>query len=418
MSDINQTDEELLQILKKEITLKAGLEKLENWTQKDYDFLVFFIEEKSGIKISLTTIKRIWRNEYNRLPHISTLDALSSIVYGKDWLSLKLTGIAASDTLPHNKIKEATVKTPEKRLPLVWMALAGVIIVALLLVVFADKFFNKPIDPKQIMFSVKTSVTNQVPNTVVFSYNVDSLMAKKFYIQQSWDIRRRVEVQKGNHQQTDIYYLPGYYMAKLIADDSIIKEIPVHIKTSQWVIAAHQNNLENKIIPATEWLPNGDLGMEPAVLGQHKIDTHEPFNLTFHNSRDFGIDGNNFVFTADFRIDSTGIVCPLASLVLKGEHEFIYAGFGAKGCESDLNLSISNQKFNGKKVDLTAFGTDIYHWQKVKVLNKNQLVQIYLNEQKIFETTYTKPLGELKEIVFIFRGNGIARKPEIKAARS
>ena len=48
MSDINLIDEELLETLKKEVAQKAGLGRIENWTQKDYEFLVFFIEEKSA----------------------------------------------------------------------------------------------------------------------------------------------------------------------------------------------------------------------------------------------------------------------------------------------------------------------------------------------------------------------------------
>lgn len=418
MSDINPIDGKLLESLKKEVQQKAGLDRIENWTQKDYEFLVFFIEEKAAVKISLTTIKRIWRNEYNRLPHIATLDALSQIARNKDWLALKLDAAKpGNETLlsqPAENTAEIRQKLSRTQKPVYLWIFAG-LGMGLLLVFFAFKsrFIKKPISNHSIQFSAKTSVNNTVPNSVVFMYNVDSVEAKKFYIQQSWDKRRRVEVTKGNHEQTDIYYLPGYYMAKLIADDSIIREIPVHIKTNNWVIAAHQNTIENKILPPADWLSGGIVGVRPTVLTHNKIDTKEPFFLTFHDSHDFRIDGNNFVFSSDFKMDSTGIVCPGTALLLKGEYDYMYINLAAKGCESEIKMSIAERKFDGKKADLTAFGAHIYDWQHLKITNRNQTVSIDLNGKEIFKTTYTKPLGEIKEIGFIFKGNGVIRQTKV-----
>ncbi|RYU97445.1 hypothetical protein [Emticicia agri] len=420
MSDINSTDKELLETLKKEITQKAGLGRIENRTQKDYEFLGFFIEEKSGVKISLTTIKRIWRNEYNRLPHIATLDALSQIARNKDWLALKLESTKLTDEKSRVVLTENIgtdskhlTELPKQRFAYLWAALGLLLVLSVGFFAFKDKFLKKSVPASAIQFSAKTSVNNVVPNTVVFTYNVDSVDAKKFYIQQSWDTRRRVEVTKGNHQQTDIYYLPGYYMAKLIADDSIIREIPVHIKTDDWVIAAHQNTIENKILLSKYWLPDGIVGVRSSILTSHKIDIAEPFILTFHHSRDLKIDGNNFVFSSDFKIDSTGIVCPATALLLKGEHEYMYINLSAKGCESNLNMNIAERKFDGKNIDLTAFGTSVYNWQHIKVTNQNQKVSIQLNGKEIFQTTYAKSLGELKEVGFIFKGNGIIKEARV-----
>ncbi|MBA4850601.1 hypothetical protein [Emticicia sp. BO119] len=420
MSDINLIDKELLEILKKEVAQKAGLGQTENWTQKDYEFLVFFIEEKSGVKISLTTIKRIWRNEYNRLPHIATLDALSQLVHNKDWLVLKLASTKLLDKTSELPLTESILtnsklqfESPRRNFSFLWVIAGLFLIISVTFFAFKDRLLKKVINPSIVQFSAKTSVDNTVPNTVVFTYNIDSVDAKKFYIQQSWDTRRRVEVFKGNHQLTDIYYLPGYYLAKLIADDSVIREIPVHIKTTNWVIAVHQNKTENKILRSADWLPNGIVGVSEKVLVNNKIDITEPFFLTFHDSRDFKIDGNNFVFSSDFKIDSTGIVCPTTALLLKGEYEYMYINIGAKGCESDIKMSIAERKFDGKNMDLTAFGTHFYTWQNIHVTNQNQTIIIKLNGKEIFKTTYTRSLGELKEIGFIFKGNGAIKQTKV-----
>lgn len=419
MNDISPIDNELLDRLKEQIEQMAGLSLPDSWGQKDYEFLTFFIEEKSGVKISLTTIKRIWRKEFNRLPHVATLDALSQIVYSKDWMALKLelaqTLTGKNIPLPQNPIPhtpKAILLTKPRSTHTRLFAITGIILVIALLV-FKNKLFKNGIRTGDVQFSAKTSVDNAVPNSVVFTYNIDSVNAKKIYIQQSWDPKRRVEITKGNYQQTDIYYLPGYYMAKIIADDSIIREIPVHIKTDNWVIAAHQHPIENKILPEADWVSKDIIGVNPYVLAENKIDLKEPFMLTFHQSKDFNIDGNNFAFKSAFKMDSTGIVCPAVALLLKGEYQYMYINLSVKGCESDIKLSISNRKFDGKKTDLTAFGTNIYNWQNIRIRNRKRQISIELNNQKLFETPYEKHLGKLKEIGFIFKGNGIIKDTEV-----
>ncbi|WP_428667365.1 hypothetical protein [Runella sp.] len=410
MSEINAGDEALLNALKKEVEKKAGLQNAENWTQKDYDFLVFYIEENSGVKISLTTLKRIWRNEYSRLPHISTLDALSYIAYSKDWLSLKL------ENTKTQSIPEQTPKiNPTRKVSYRWIPISIALIAISLFFVFSNRIFRKNTGNADVIFAAKTSVENKVPNSVIFTYDVHSVDADKFYIQQSWDPRRRVEVSKNNHQQTDIYYLPGYYMAKLFADDSIIKEIPVHIVTDDWVIAAHQKKIENKVIPKTDWVKNGGIGADKALLSRHKIDINEPFKLTFHDSHDFKTDGNQFSFSSSFKLDSSAsTVCPVAAIVIKGENEYIYLNVGKKGCESELKMKVSDKRFDGKKMDLTAFGTDIYNWQNINVSAKNNKVEITLKDKKVFTAPYSKSIGPLKEVVFIFDGSGVVDKVKLK----
>src|SRR6201999_2179787 len=61
-----------------------------------------------------------------------------------------------------------------------------------------------------------------------------------FFIQQSWDRKRRVRVLKHHYTLTDIYYEPGYYTAKLIANDKIIKTFEVSIPTDRWVFYAKE----------------------------------------------------------------------------------------------------------------------------------------------------------------------------------
>src|SRR5215207_8401027 len=89
MNDLSEVDRALLQTLRQKIQQKAGLTEQAALTQKDFDFLLFYVQDKTGQALSLTTLKRIWRDEYQRLPHLSTLNMLAQMAYEKDWHTVK-----------------------------------------------------------------------------------------------------------------------------------------------------------------------------------------------------------------------------------------------------------------------------------------------------------------------------------------
>ena len=57
--------------------------------QRDLEYLADCIEEKSAIKLSLSTLKRVWKKDYVQSPHPSTLQALVSVLDYKDWQEFK-----------------------------------------------------------------------------------------------------------------------------------------------------------------------------------------------------------------------------------------------------------------------------------------------------------------------------------------
>ena len=89
MNELNEIDKALLASIKNKTEHLAGLSGNADLSQKDFDFLQYYIQEKTGEALSLTTLKRIWRKEYQRLPHLSTLNMLSQIAYGVEWHTAK-----------------------------------------------------------------------------------------------------------------------------------------------------------------------------------------------------------------------------------------------------------------------------------------------------------------------------------------
>src|SRR5882724_2875119 len=68
--------------------------------QRDLEYLADSIEEKSGIKLSLSTLKRLWKKDYDQTPHPSTLQALVSLLGYKDWQEFKLQQASLPAPLP------------------------------------------------------------------------------------------------------------------------------------------------------------------------------------------------------------------------------------------------------------------------------------------------------------------------------
>src|ERR1700730_12702815 len=74
--------------------------------QRDLEYLADSIEEKSGIKLSLSTLKRLWKKDYDQMPHPSTLQALVSVLGYNDWHEFKTQ---------ETDIPSATIATQKKK---------------------------------------------------------------------------------------------------------------------------------------------------------------------------------------------------------------------------------------------------------------------------------------------------------------
>ena len=281
MNSLAPIDITLLEDLKARIEQVSGLDKKQQWVQKDFEFLIFFIHEKTGVHLSLSTVKRIWRNEFQRLPHVSTLNTLANLAYNKDWLSLKKEWLEKE----HQQPVQNTRRTSTLKHRFIYGAgvLFLVCIVGFLISIgLSNKTAISPEDLEQVTFSYQKSVEGVVPNTVVFHYNIESVEADSFFLQQSWDRSRRVQIFKGATKRTDIYYVPGFFIARLIANDQVIKEAPIHITYEDWFMAARQPMSTIQSFDKSYWLQKPYLGTTEAALQSKKINLDESFQLAFY----------------------------------------------------------------------------------------------------------------------------------------
>ncbi|NQZ77143.1 MAG: hypothetical protein HRT61_13745 [Ekhidna sp.] len=92
---MTQTEQKLIIDYKDQLSEKLQIEG--EWKQRNFIHLIELIEKESGIKISLSTIKRIWALNLTNLPHPSTLNALVSVLGYEDWLAFKAAQLNGVD---------------------------------------------------------------------------------------------------------------------------------------------------------------------------------------------------------------------------------------------------------------------------------------------------------------------------------
>jgi hypothetical protein len=374
-------------------------------SQKDFDFLLYYIQEKTGQALSLTTLKRIWRKEYQRLPHLSTLNMLAQLAYNLDWHTAKKQFLEnksgnRSDILPSRRPEN------RKRFSLL---LLGIIVAALVFTGLWNSFIAEypSGDTTHIQFSAAVTTDQVIPTSVVFSYDLQDFRANHFYIQQSWDPAKIVEISPIHKKQTDIYYEPGYHYAKLLGNEKVLKEIPVHIKYNDWYVRLRYPNSELVRVKETDLHTAGYLGLKADYLHERFNPLDTKFQMGFMLSKDFNLEADELQLEATVKFDSMyAPSCPMVNVLIKGTQDYAWITLGNKGCESNLGIKVSNSVINGKTNDLSAMGIHAFSWEKLRVKLSNGKLSLFINNNVARESSYSEPLGELKEIDLFFNGIG------------
>ena len=97
------SERELVKKSMEELCLKEGFADPKAMVQRNLEFLTESIESKTGVLISLSTIKRLINGEFSRLPQIATLNAIAVSLGYDSWQVYKL-----------NKTRESQAITPNK----------------------------------------------------------------------------------------------------------------------------------------------------------------------------------------------------------------------------------------------------------------------------------------------------------------
>jgi len=427
MQSNSHNEHELVKICLSELCTRAGLPDPGDLIQRDMIALCDTIESNTGVLISLSTIKRLLNGQFARIPQTATLDAIAlsaGYMNWRDFTQAKVLperarpedkqNLDGAEQRPSSQQNSADLKQSpggpgpgSKRHSNPRFLLAGAVLLLVLLGTLAVLMSHKP-GPANIdkaHFSATKVTGNDIPNTVIFKYNVDSVSADSFFIQQSWDRNRRVQVYKHNYTLTDIYYEPGYHTAKLIAGDKIIRTLPVSIPTDRWLFYA----IERKPGSRPKYITHRDTGMLKLSTGEllaSNIDLQKDnvyCNTWFPSDIEYSSD--NFTLKCRVRIKPVNNEsCPLLMCEVYCQKYFMYFKSTLKGCTGLLTAQFGENELNGRTNDLSGLGADLREWQDMEFTVRDRRVSIAIGGKATYENVYTQSAGLITGLGFISNG--------------
>jgi hypothetical protein len=383
-----------------EIFNNNGYSDLTSMTQRDFDHIGEQLRQKSGILISGTTVKRLAYGEFSRLPQIATLNAIANYFNYKTWQDYKA-----------EKIKNGPGKEPAKKVrhkfSLKYLSIPGAITILAGIYIFGTTKGTVK-NAEAAAFSFRKNTSNDIPNSVVFSYNVDDVQADSFFIQQSWDKNRRVRIYKKNYTLTDIYYEPGYHIAKLIANDSAIRTVDVSIPTDRWFFYAIDNiaNYTPEYIKVDTFVSNGSLCLTVSQLLENSIDVNKDkrYHYVYFPSQ-MTLPSNNFKFKTRVRMrEVRNNLCPYIEVELYCQRSFMIMRSTTKGCAHNALIEFGEQVMQGIDTDLLPISFDVSQWTDIEITVKNKAATVRINDKEVFSTRFVTNTKYLAGLGYISNG--------------
>ena len=374
--------------------------------QRDLEVLADAIEEKSGIKLSLSTLKRLWKDDFDQTPHPSTLQGLVSILGYKDWQDFKMK--------EHLLVKEELlpVQKKPKGIVLRWVILGLILLIPALIWLIAFKpkqeTPKKPIIKGPVTFTGNKTVAQGVPSTIIFNYDLSNVDADSFFFQQSWNDMEKVKIDPKEHYYSNIYLFPGFHKAKLIANDSILKRVKVHITTDGWMPLIRYSYTDSRpIYVKTEKLvKDGELHVTTDDLRKSDVNVDNDYVLSYFNVRNFGdLSSDNFSIETRIKSDSgTRAICPAIELVIACEEHIFFVRLMGRGCERNAGIKMGENFREGLNSDLSVFGRNLYEWQNVKIQVLAKTATIYLDGQLAYTLSFKQDFGKVVGLMYHLNG--------------
>jgi len=388
---MKKTEINLLSICKKSIENKLNWGSSNEWTQRHFEKLIDLIEEKSNISLSLSTLKRIWRYDVNKLPHESTLNALAIFIEFEDWY----------DFINHyEKQSEGVVKKVNKRKKNSFIPVYLIIsIILITLIVLTYFFVHKEND--NINFRISKQYGTKAPCDVTYYYNIKNVDADKFAIQHTVNSFECTEIPISSDSIQFTYDRPGYFNSKLLADDSAIAEIPIYITTKEWEATLRYQNKSWKdhiYLNYDELKNNGNLSINQGYISKNRININQELYTTYYFIDSLGdLSGNNLIAEIKLKADSIYNYSQLISyFALNCESHWHFIPLISKDNERFATLKIGENRYEGNKTDLSNLTCNLYNWQILKLEIINKIAKVYINNKLVFETEYKKDIGQLR----------------------
>ncbi|MBQ4821373.1 hypothetical protein [Aquimarina sp. MMG016] len=393
-------------ILEIEVKLDWGDAKL--WHNDVFIELSQIIQQQTQVLLSPTTLKRVWgRVTYNNTPSISTLNTLSQFAGYDNWRDFKNKNEVKKPSWIEKRVLQHTgiIITAAAFMTLVFISFYSMI--------GSGKNKIEAIDLSKVTFNSRP-ITDGLPNSVIFDFDLKGIQSDSTYIQQYWDITKTIKIKPSQKQATGIYYFPGYFGAKLLVDGKVIKEHDLFITSNDWIGTVDYQPVP-KYVQSRD-IQTGNLSMPSAIL-EEITSLSDPVVSTFHLVKDFNeVAGDHISIKTTLRnvYRDKWAVCQKLKIVVLGTEGVLVVPFSIPGCVSDINLMLNDRYYRGKEHDLSAFGVDLSEFKTVDIRVNKKIVTIFINDQEIYSGSYNRSIGNLVGIRYKFLGAGEVKYLNIK----
>ena len=389
------SEEQYINLCIKQIEEKFSFEN--GSLQRNLEILSQQIEEKTKIRISLSTLKRLWKGEFKQSPQLATLNALAAMLEYKDWYEFRRSN--------RQNVKTTVVKANTWFLA-VFLLLAAVIVI---LTRVYNSYHREPKINGPIKFSTEKTVTSGIPNTVIFNYDVSNVEADSFFIQQTWNDRFKSKINPNGSSFSSIYYESGYHRARLIANNTQIALQPVHILSNGW--EPHVYYSYDDLIPIgfekDTFIENGQLHLKKEILEKEHVDLNKNFFTRISNSQVFDVSSDNFSFFTRIKVDSIkNSMCPWINIIIVTEVHIFSISLQMKGCEHYANYKLGEVQRSGNDNNLSALGCNVYQWQDVAIDVRNKSAEVTINGKTAVKEKFKEDFGKIVGLIYIFEGTG------------
>jgi len=374
---------------KTEIEQGLGWGNSADWSTKDYEALSARIHERTGVTLSVATLKRLWgKVKYDSKPTPTTLNTLAQYLGYESWRSYCVS-----------KVNDVSAK--KRSFNWAWSLIAVPVLAAAFLIKPSQK-----IDARLFTFSSKKIVDIGVPNSVVFDYDATAASNDdSIFIQQSWDKRLSRQVKRDQKQHTSIYYYPGFFEAKLVVNNQIVKEHNLLIKTDGWLPIVEQKETP-VYFKQQDAIHDSVLQLPLSLIESSKIPFQPvaPWTAYYLVQELGGLMSDDVVFETSLKNDyNTGsTACRYAEIRLQFEGPAVIIPLSSKSCVSNLGIADTD----ATKHDLSAFGVDFNDWVNIRCVIKDKIAEIFVNNVSAIKLKITGGRANMVEVGYRFQGTG------------
>lgn len=417
MSNTSETD--LIKACLHKIAAMLAWGDSKDWSNYDFEKLSEAIFEKTRVRLSTTTLKRVWgRIKYDHAPNTATLNTLARFAGYDDWrnfvqahasLESVENAIVAENDIPEIQHIESISNKSNRRILLPWtfglaflMAVAGYF-------VFQKVLGSGRIDPSRFSFAADKVYSEGVPNSVVFTYDASQSKTDSVYIVQTWDVSRKTLVPKDKTKHSAIYYYPGYFNTRLIVDGEVVKRHIVQITSDGWLGLVEMDD-KPFYFAKKDIIKPDRIAVDEALLRANNFNL-KPVTpkIRLFNQRDMGLLKNdNFEFETTLRNNykEGSNLCQSVEVLIQCKDDIILISLTNPACVGDLKMYAAGKMFDSKFSDLSGFGADLSEWTKLRVMCKDKNMRILVNNKEALKFTF--PNSPTGIVGLQYRFNGVA----------